>query len=236
MLHIIFRAVVLLRKAIIVSLLCVLSGGMSVWAQATPMDFKSISSNLKAPVLLENMALAEQESLTFIQNSFYVFGLSYVGSALVIDNPDKSGPLTTGAALVGLGYLWSGWSSPATVQYNRYLRAGAGADPTLFIREIQHSYASQRYVAAALFALLAAVDRTSVSQDEDYVYLYPHDYDRMSKVAFLSMAAYMLLVETPAERMCHRVISGMSSQENEGVSILVRPHRDGLALVVNSDF
>ena len=75
-----------------------------------------------------------------------------------------------------------------------------------------------------------------MSQDEDYVYLYPHDYDRMSKVAFLSMAAYMLLVETPTERMCHRVLTGMAAQENEGVSILVRPHRDGLALVVNADF
>ncbi len=234
MLHIIFRPVVLLEKVIVVSFLCVLSGGVSVWAQATPMDLKSISSNLKAPILLENMALAEQESLTFIQNSFYVFGLSYAGSALVIDNPDKSGPLTIGATLVGLGYLWSSWPSPATVQYSRYLADGTGADPVPFIREIQNSYASQRYVAAAMYALLAAIDRTSVSHDEDY--LYPHDYDRMSKVAFLSMAAYMLLVETPTERMCQRAISGRSSQENDAVSILVRPHREGLALVVNADF
>jgi len=234
MLHIIFRPSVLLRKSIVVSLLCI--AGMPVWAQSAPMDLNEIRSKLKAPILLENMALSEQESLTFLQNSFYVFGLAYAGSALVIDNPDKSGPLTIGAALAGVGYLWSSWPSPATVQYSRYLAAGTGADPVPFIREIQKSYASQRYVAAALYALLAAVDRTSVSQDEDYVYLYPHDYDRMSKVAFLSMAAYMLLVETPTERMCQRAISGRSPQESDAVSILVRPHREGLALVVNAGF
>ena len=234
MLHIIFRPSVLLRKSIVVSLLCI--AGMPVWAQSAPMDLNEIRSKLKAPILLENMALSEQESLTFLQNSFYVFGLAYAGSALVIDNPDKSWPLTIGAALAGVGYLWSAWPTPATVQYNRYLAAGADADPVPFIREIQKSYASQRYVAAALYALLAAVDRTSVSQDEDYVYRYPHDYDRMSKVVFLSMAAYMLLVETPTERMCHRALTGMAAKENEGVSILVRPHRDGMALVVNADF